>query len=1239
MSKLQKIENALRSINDSVFQNLCDEVIYLTEPGYPDIQRSGSQRGKQKTIKGTPDSYYLLPNGLYVLIEYTTVVKGIVQKIKEDVNKTLDPKKTGISIDKIAKIIYCFNGVLSLAEREVLKEFGLNMGVILEIKTLDTLSMILNGRCTHVAKEYLGIPIDTGQILPPDKFIKEYGASGIATKLDNKFVPREAEITALANLVLNNRIVIVSGAPGVGKTRLVLELFSRWAIEEKKAALFVISDKTASIFEDLRIYFYDDKQYFILVDDANRQTPNLLSLLAILKEDGRQGIHVVITVRDYALQDIEMQCQNYQPESYKVDKMADKQIENILKSSDFGIYKHEFIDRIQMLSKGNPRLAIMAAQVAVEKVSIIELINVTELYESYFKASVSPYVFKNNDLLKILGIVSFFYSVNKEDSDFCKGVCQHFNIDYHVFLEGLLRLEQLEILQTSNDFRIVYISEQVMGTYFFYKAFFDRGLLDFSVIMKYYFEKYIHRISDTVIATTNTFGYENILSKIEPSLNEYWSCAKGNENKAFGFLNIFWLYKIDETLCFVDEHITRLVLTEEEETELSESQPDKYLALLGKLCSHPFAQLRDAIEMGFFYIKRKPKFYLEFCKLLTNVFVFRREDEISDFDRQKTFIEYFSDAGYSDKVLTDIFYDVMPAMMKTNFRYSVHGWRRNSITANNYSLPLVNPIKYFREKVWLFVLNNTDPGSGKIENFIYNYLHGNILWTKEILELDVPYVKELIRKYFYNTRFVHCFLTQQLLSHFDRLEIKDEELLLLEPTFRSKAYVAYTNLNPGLLGGKPEHEHEMNPNEFRIHKDLEIRRNFVYKSMTEFKLFYESFLVMHKWEMRRGINLNGSLDVVLDKNIKLNPSLGFSMLEYVVVCNNPTDYRPGIVLKQLRSDKALFFQLYAIVITNSFPEKFNWLIDWFQYLDPGEINIDVVGKLLNIFKATDKDLSIDLFQYEKFREIDKFFLEKAIEIIVLRNKEQKVRLWLDNSSFKFYIQNLQTNLALLKAVYFDQYKMHEHFDRNFNHFLEIAKLDSNFIIEYLEFVSTNGGLYVRNLSAIDIIWQLENAEESIQKTFDFICEHDPLINGNIFCNYFFSKPARIDREICLKFLNRYLNNNLRHSKKVSIVFYCVRKSFFDKLEEFLLMFLEKENSIEIFKQIDWTDPSYVGIDNTWNDARAMEHERILNILEKMKKRSYRFSQHKEYIKVQINNYRKSAMRERNGAGISGRRSM
>ena len=94
MSRLQAVENALISINDAVFQELCDSFLAIRNRNYSTFSRIGSKSGKQKTIKGTPDTFLLLPNGNYIFVEYSTNITAGLSKLTDDIKKCIDTSKS-----------------------------------------------------------------------------------------------------------------------------------------------------------------------------------------------------------------------------------------------------------------------------------------------------------------------------------------------------------------------------------------------------------------------------------------------------------------------------------------------------------------------------------------------------------------------------------------------------------------------------------------------------------------------------------------------------------------------------------------------------------------------------------------------------------------------------------------------------------------------------------------------------------------------------------------------------------------------------------------------------------------------------------------------------------------------------------------------------------------------------------------------------------------------------------------
>lgn len=78
MGKIESIKQKICQLDAGSFQNLCDS--YLYKIGYPNIVSLGGEAGTRKTTPGTPDTYFILPNGKYIFVEYTTQKERLLQK-------------------------------------------------------------------------------------------------------------------------------------------------------------------------------------------------------------------------------------------------------------------------------------------------------------------------------------------------------------------------------------------------------------------------------------------------------------------------------------------------------------------------------------------------------------------------------------------------------------------------------------------------------------------------------------------------------------------------------------------------------------------------------------------------------------------------------------------------------------------------------------------------------------------------------------------------------------------------------------------------------------------------------------------------------------------------------------------------------------------------------------------------------------------------------------------------------
>ena len=557
MSKLNQIETTLKEINQATFHKLCDTYLYAL--GYKDITPFGASLGKDKTKAGTPDSYILLKNGEYIFIEYSTQSSSLSGKFSDDLSKCFDVDHTGIDVDKIQKIILCYNSVLPPDKIVSLAQICVENDCDFENIHIGRLTHDLLSRFPHIAKEFLGIEVDTEQILPPSEFIKEYQKSSFATPLDNEFYFRKEKLNTIVDFLDTGSLVVVVGKPGVGKTKLAIEASKHFCEQHKDFLPYCISNKNLSLYEDLKSYFSDIKKYLIIVDDGNRLS-DFEHVLRLLRTDNiEKQIKIIVTVRDYALDQIINKTKDYSEKKLvKIQKLENKEIREILSSKDFGITNSNYLDRICYIAQGNPRLAIMAAKVALKTNNLGSLHDVTKIYDEYFSTIVDDLnELENRILVKTLGLISFFRIIDKENSKLTNKIYEVFGISENEFWENVITLQNFEVVDLYED-QIVKEADQVLSTYFFYKTFIKDEILSFSKLLEHFSGKYKSKINDSVIPTVNTFGYDFVAQKLQRHINYYWNLLKYDESGQMNFLKIFWFINPTKNLIFLQEKITTL---------------------------------------------------------------------------------------------------------------------------------------------------------------------------------------------------------------------------------------------------------------------------------------------------------------------------------------------------------------------------------------------------------------------------------------------------------------------------------------------------------------------------------------------------------------------------------------------------------------------------------------------------------------------------------------------------------
>jgi hypothetical protein len=477
--------------------------------------------GADKVLTGTPDLFIPLPDGTYIFAEQTTTDKAKVPaKILDDLDKCLDEPKTGIPATKIREFIACHTSVLDSADEHSLIEAGRVRGVLVTLLGIGPIAHDLaTARYASIARDYLNIEIDTGQIVPVEEFVTAYGQNALATPLDTQLLHRDSKLKAASDALETHDILIFSGPPGVGKSRLAVEVARRAQAAKHTLHVRAIRDRGANLFEDLRVHFAPPGEYLILVDDANR-VGGFDYILQLLHEDRtNRRISIIATTRDYAIDRVNELTRPYGGgTTIHVDPLKDEQIGDIVRTN-FNIRNSDYIERITTIARGNPRLAIMAGRVAIREQNLASLANVETLYDEYFRSIRGDLSHLTDpEVLRAAGIVALFRHVDRRNEKQIATIADVFNVDPERFWSAVEKLHDAEVVDLYEN-EIVKVADQVMSTFLFYRALFrDRALDPALLLHSSIFPQYGSRVVDAINPVVDTFDAQLVADKLRAVL-------------------------------------------------------------------------------------------------------------------------------------------------------------------------------------------------------------------------------------------------------------------------------------------------------------------------------------------------------------------------------------------------------------------------------------------------------------------------------------------------------------------------------------------------------------------------------------------------------------------------------------------------------------------------------------------------------------------------------------------------
>ncbi|WP_187394286.1 hypothetical protein [Aeromonas veronii] len=490
----------------------------------------------------------------------------------------------------------------------------------------------------------------------------------------------------------------------------------------------------------------------------------------------KRNFKIIATVRDYARSPVIDKVKKYTtPHELIIPPLTDEQIKK-LSETLFGIKNRDYQERIQEVSCGNPRLAVMASKVAIETNQIESIQNVTSLYKDYFGENENVKIVMDEKRLALTACaICFFRKIDKLNENRMKLIESSFGIQPEDFWELVDILHKNELVDLYEN-EVVKITDQVLSTYLFYTTVFERKIVPFSTIVNDFYPEHKGIIVDSLNPVINAFDLKIILADIRSEIQGIFSnfSINNNTDTSIEFLNTFWFALPTETLLFAESTIEEMpeIEVDWENVDFVESKKSTQKPSLVDLLSHfrfyGELELKLSFELLAKYTAKNKTSIGVVIRALLETYTIKHSDWRHGYFVQANIIDTLTTlmSGKDGYLFSRLFILYSKSLLK--IEHSEHKWSRgNTINIITFRVSPDSYLTPIREKIIFNMgsLIEKPEISSLVIDLFKDYVNTIQYDCKDIAALDLPFFEKYLVNKMNRNDISQCMVMQNYCDH------------------------------------------------------------------------------------------------------------------------------------------------------------------------------------------------------------------------------------------------------------------------------------------------------------------------------------------------------------------------------------------------------------------------------------------------------------------------------------------